>query len=414
MFTWICPQCGREVPPAYNECPDCAKPGEGGSLPAQPAGQNLPPAAPPPYSPADYTPPGYTPQQPPAQPAPTFTQQFGAPPQQQPYPPQAYPPPQGYPPYPPQPGYPPPQQGYPTQTGYPPQAYPPQPGYPPQQGYPPQGYPPPQQGYPPQPGYPPPQPAYAPPQQAYPPAQQPYPPPQQAYPVPEKPPAEAPIPEQSRRPGPAPSFLGLTGGGAPISTAPAPPMESGPPQPRPAPASSFLGTISNVPSAFSEAPPPVRRGLPTWLLTVIFIVVLLGIVSGAYWLVNSSHGSASGGPSAAVESPAAKPGANPYQKYIEITAVRIVGDDKKGLNVKFVVVSHADGGFDDLAGNVTVRARTGTGQMEIGTFSFKTSMKANESKELTSPLNTKLKAIEMPDWQLIGTELQLTSPTSGG
>ena len=24
MFTWICPQCGREVPPAYDECPDCA------------------------------------------------------------------------------------------------------------------------------------------------------------------------------------------------------------------------------------------------------------------------------------------------------------------------------------------------------------------------------------------------------
>ena len=23
MFTWICPQCGREVPPSYDECPDC-------------------------------------------------------------------------------------------------------------------------------------------------------------------------------------------------------------------------------------------------------------------------------------------------------------------------------------------------------------------------------------------------------
>ncbi|MGH9660904.1 MAG: hypothetical protein ACRD96_20310 [Bryobacteraceae bacterium] len=23
MFTWICPQCGREVPPSYSECPDC-------------------------------------------------------------------------------------------------------------------------------------------------------------------------------------------------------------------------------------------------------------------------------------------------------------------------------------------------------------------------------------------------------
>src|SRR5215212_1794982 len=24
MFTWICPDCGREVPPSYNDCPDCA------------------------------------------------------------------------------------------------------------------------------------------------------------------------------------------------------------------------------------------------------------------------------------------------------------------------------------------------------------------------------------------------------
>jgi hypothetical protein len=25
MFTWICPDCGREVPPSYTECPDCAE-----------------------------------------------------------------------------------------------------------------------------------------------------------------------------------------------------------------------------------------------------------------------------------------------------------------------------------------------------------------------------------------------------
>ncbi len=24
MFTWICPKCGAEVPPAYSECPNCA------------------------------------------------------------------------------------------------------------------------------------------------------------------------------------------------------------------------------------------------------------------------------------------------------------------------------------------------------------------------------------------------------
>ncbi|MCC7176030.1 MAG: zinc ribbon domain-containing protein [Bryobacterales bacterium] len=33
MFTWICPQCGREVPPSAAECPDCA-----GKTPVVPAG----------------------------------------------------------------------------------------------------------------------------------------------------------------------------------------------------------------------------------------------------------------------------------------------------------------------------------------------------------------------------------------
>ena len=69
MFTWICPQCGKEVPPAYNDCPDC-------SNKAAPAGGGVPvatPAAPPAYAPPQQQPapqqPYYQqPQQPPQQP----------------------------------------------------------------------------------------------------------------------------------------------------------------------------------------------------------------------------------------------------------------------------------------------------------------------------------------------------------
>ncbi|MBZ5585278.1 MAG: hypothetical protein LAQ30_24350 [Acidobacteriia bacterium] len=46
MFTWICPQCGREVPPAYTDCPDCTAKAAGEQAPV-PAEQ-APPAAPPP------------------------------------------------------------------------------------------------------------------------------------------------------------------------------------------------------------------------------------------------------------------------------------------------------------------------------------------------------------------------------
>jgi hypothetical protein len=109
MFTWICPQCGREVPPAYNDCPDCSKKAAAGA--ADPAAAQAPPANPPAPPPA-YAPP---------------------PPQQQPY---YQPPPQAQ--QAPPPGY------------YPPQAQPAQPYYP-QQPQPPQAPPP---GYYPMPAAP--------------------------------------------------------------------------------------------------------------------------------------------------------------------------------------------------------------------------------------------------------------------
>src|ERR1700722_17355119 len=50
MFTWICPTCGREVPPAYDACPDCAaKAKSGEQAPASPPPPPPPSAAEPAY-----------------------------------------------------------------------------------------------------------------------------------------------------------------------------------------------------------------------------------------------------------------------------------------------------------------------------------------------------------------------------
>lgn len=46
MFTWICPQCGAEVPPAYSDCPHCAE------LKQQQAAAPPPAAAPSPAAPS--------------------------------------------------------------------------------------------------------------------------------------------------------------------------------------------------------------------------------------------------------------------------------------------------------------------------------------------------------------------------
>ncbi|MEO8369254.1 MAG: hypothetical protein ABI806_08645 [Candidatus Solibacter sp.] len=102
MFTWICPQCGREVPPAYNDCPDCAKKTPPPGDPAQ--AQSAPPAYPPPPEELAPQPPNHPPQAGPQH----YAQPSQAPPPPPPYqqpPPQYYQQPPQQPPPPPQPQY---------------------------------------------------------------------------------------------------------------------------------------------------------------------------------------------------------------------------------------------------------------------------------------------------------------------
>jgi hypothetical protein len=236
-----------------------------------------------------------------------------------------------------------------------------------------------QQGQPQAPAYPPQQPpAYAPPppqQQAYYPPQQPSytPPPQQQYAPPPPPPQYAP----------------------PQSYAPPPPAQH-----------HYL-------------PPPSKRlNLPVWALTVVFALAVGGVVSGIYWLLQSGKSQTGTGPAptVAVENPAAKPGAkpNPLQKYIEVSGVRFVQDAKKKTQARFVLINHSEADISGLAGNVTIWGRTRKSEEDAqGSFSFNTNLGPYESKELTVPLDTKLKIYELPDWQNVTTDVQITAPAGG-
>jgi hypothetical protein len=297
MFTWICPQCGREVSPSYDECPDC----KARLAAAGPA----PPPQPPQYPPPPYQPvpgPEYVaPQPPPQQQAPVYYQR-------------------------------PPEAQQPASPYY-------QPQQPPTQA-PPQG-----------------QPYYAP----APPQQPPQPPPQYYQPPPQQ-------------PAPPPYY---------------------PPQ----------------------AAPPARHALlnlPPWLMTIVFAAGIGGIIFGIYSLLQTGKTAGSGPtPVSSVESPAAKPGAKPnaLQKQIEITGVRFSQDAKKKTLVTFVIINHSQAEISGLAGNVTIWGRTQKSEEDAqGTFAFTTDLAPYQSKEISAPLNSKLKIYELPDWQNITTDVQITAP----
>jgi hypothetical protein len=164
------------------------------------------------------------------------------------------------------------------------------------------------------------------------------------------------------------------------------------------------------------APEPRSYGMPTWLLTIICTAGFAMVVLGAYWLFGTHHPAA---PSTTVESPAAKPGApaNPWQKVIEVSGIRLQEDPKhKGkILVRFVVTNHSDSSIDGLSGNVTIWAGTKKSDEDAqGSFAFTTNVGPYESKDVTAPFNTKLKVYELPDWNVMNADLQITAPGGGG
>jgi hypothetical protein len=149
-----------------------------------------------------------------------------------------------------------------------------------------------------------------------------------------------------------------------------------------------------------------------WLMVVGIALGFL-LLGGAvyYWLEHSGSTSAE---KPATEAPAAAAKqnvTNPLQKYVEVVGLRTITDKNKPV-AKFIVVNHSGSEIDGLEANVTMGASTSRSDEDsIGSFSFKiASLGANESKELTAPLKTKLKMYELPDWQKATVDVQITSP----
>jgi hypothetical protein len=170
--------------------------------------------------------------------------------------------------------------------------------------------------------------------------------------------------------------------------------------------------VAPLPPAQYAAPPP-HAGLPTWLLAILFAFAFVGVGAGVYFAVQYFRGGTQAA-STPVETVPAKNQLkqNPLQKYVEVSGIRFAETPKHETEARFVVVNHSGADITDLAGTVNIWGRTAKSEEEAaGNFSFKMpSLKPYESKEAVAPLSTKLKVYELPDWQNLSAEVQITSP----
>jgi hypothetical protein len=161
------------------------------------------------------------------------------------------------------------------------------------------------------------------------------------------------------------------------------------------------------------AAPPAHAGLPTWLLAILFAFAFVGVGAGVYWAVNYFRGGTQAASAPVANIPAKAPASkNPLQKYVEVSGIRFVETPQHATEARFVVVNHSGADITDLAGTVNIWGRTTKSEEEAaGTFSFKlASLKPYESTEAVAPLTTKLKVYELPDWQNVSAEVQITAP----
>jgi hypothetical protein len=168
-------------------------------------------------------------------------------------------------------------------------------------------------------------------------------------------------------------------------------------------------------AAAQYAPPPPRAGMPTWVLAILFAFAFVGLGAGVYWAINYFPRRDAGGFHAAVETSGGEDAdqtESPTESTWKSSGIRFVENAQHRTEARFVVVNHSDADITDLAGTVNIWGRTAKSEEEAaGSFSFKmASLKPNESQEAVAPLSTKLKVYELPDWQNVSTEVQITAP----
>ena len=157
---------------------------------------------------------------------------------------------------------------------------------------------------------------------------------------------------------------------APAATSTAPVAWQQPPQAGyspPPPHAAYPPQYAQQPAAGWQPPPAVqRKAPPTWLLGLGFAVIFVIVLGGVYYGIQ--HFGVSAAEKAGLENPSnpsRQKVTNPLQKYVEVTGIRMMTENKKPV-AKFVVVNHSTADIADLQASVTLWASTSRSEEDYG------------------------------------------------
>ncbi len=156
-----------------------------------------------------------------------------------------------------------------------------------------------------------------------------------------------------------------------------------------------------------------RSGAPGWLVSVLVTLLVFGAgVAALFYFgpLEAFGGKQAPAPVSTTEAaPAATAGSHPLSKYVEITGVRIVVESSRKSEVHYLVVNHSSAEIADVTVRATVRNTRKANSAPVTAFSFRLpTLGPYESKEMIVPIEKLSRGFELPDWQNLKTEFQIT------
>jgi hypothetical protein len=145
---------------------------------------------------------------------------------------------------------------------------------------------------------------------------------------------------------------------------------------------------------------------PTLALVFIAVILLLSGCSKPAAEATAKQGTIE------ITGPATTLSKHPLAKYIELAGFRLTESKPGQLEVKFVAVNHSEAELPELGLNI--RLRTTAAKPEdppVAEFQAKVpALSPLEIHDVSAKVTTKLRIYELPDWQFLHAEFDITSP----
>jgi hypothetical protein len=190
------------------------------------------------------------------------------------------------------------------------------------------------------------------------------------------------------------------------------------PQPLLLPGPCLPADLRNLRSSKAHTAPAGARKLrlPAWVLTLIAAVLLVLLVGSIMQNVNANREAraASVPTETAAQSPttpeAVPSDAHPFGRYVEVTGVRVVADPQRRSQLQYLVVNHSNIQITNIVLHINVRSADPSSKAPlIQVSAMIPSLGAYESKEIRTDLDTQIRSTEIPDWDHLKVDVQVTS-----